>query len=203
LALAVAIAVSILLTARSLPYRDYSYQRSWSPRATLVAYLVFLGVGAVAGWGGWRAAVAIGWKPTDSHFFRGLVYGTFGNAIVCVHLKKIPDGNTAEAFTILTVLNDLAAGVLGVTVQTVASQRVEQMPPEELAQYVSYIFYRFVASDERYSQVARKLFEATIAANVNDLLGAHPAARLQAQASLRALGEDWIARYKVRRPERA
>lgn len=201
LALGVAIVVSVIWTARSLRFSDYAYERSWSPRATLLAYLVFLGIGAAAGWGGWRAATAIGWRPTSSHFFRGVIYGTFGNAIIRVHLKKIPNGNVEEAFTILTVLSDIVAGILDYKVPDAASRCLERMQPEVLAQYVSYVFYRFVATDERYQRKTRKMFEATIAANLNDLLGGDPAKRVQAQSSLRALGEDWTARYKVRRPE--
>jgi hypothetical protein len=201
LTLAIAIVVSVIWTARSLRFSDFAYQRSWSPLATLFAYLVFLGIGAAAGWGGWRAATAIGWRPTSSHFLLGVIYGTFGNAIVRVHLKKIPDGNVEEAFTILTVLSDIVAGILDVKILDAVSRGLERMQPEVLAQYVSYLFYRSVANDERYDQKARKMFEATIAANVDDIVGGTSAKRVQAQSSLRALGEDWAARYRVRRPE--
>jgi hypothetical protein len=201
LALTVAIVVSVLLTARSLRIRDYTYQRSWSPVATLIGYLVFLGIGAAAGWVGWRAATAIGWKPTDSHLFRGVVYGSFGNAIVRVHLRRIPNGGTEEAFTVLTVLSDFVTGVLDVRVPNAVSRRLEQMRPEALAQFVYYTFYRFVAQDERYSERDRKLFEVTIASDVEVLLYGSPAAQLRTKSSLRALAEEWTVRYKIRRPE--
>lgn len=195
-----AVVVSVILTARSLPPREYTYQHTWAGRATLVAYVAFLGIGAAAGWAGWRAATAIGWQPTDSSFFRGVILGSFGQAIVRVHLKRIPNGSSEDAFTLLTVLNDLVAGILDESVAVAVTRGLERLEPEALAQHVSYMFYRFVAADERYPENTRKLFEARIAAGVSELLAGDDAARLRAQSLLLALAEDWTLRYHVLRP---
>jgi hypothetical protein len=202
LMLAIAIATSLLLTVILVPYQDYAFHFAWAKRASPVAYGTFLVLGAAAGWGGYAAATAIGWKPADPHFLRGLIYGAFGQAVVRVHLERVPGGEAAEALTMLSAFGDWLAGVLDVQVVRAVRRRLAGLPPDELAQYVDHLFRLRVAGDtENLDESTRKEFAHAVDAAVDAVLSGDEAARLRARSSLRVLGEGWVMRYKFAPPE--
>jgi hypothetical protein len=208
MSLAVAIGTSVLLTALAVRYKEFAYQRRWARAWTFVAYAVVLLLGAAAGWAGWLVADAIGWKPADSAVVRGVIYGVVGNAMVRVHLNKVP-GDVEDVFAILSTASEWIAGALDVEVEHAIRARLDRSNPTELAQYVSFILNRYVLNDssyvkgdDAYSRQARFAFEQLVNANVKDLLAGGDKA-IQATSSLRTLGETWVPRYVVDPPEPA
>jgi hypothetical protein len=163
-------------------------------------YALFLALGAAAGCGGYAAATAMGWEPTETFLLRGIVYGAFGQAVARVHLQRIPGGEATEALTVLSATGDWLAGVLDVHIPGAVRRHLAKLPPEQLAQYVDHLFRLKVVGDASFKG-SRKKFATTVNDATRDLLEEDPVARLQASSSLRALGEDWVLKYKFSPPE--
>ena len=202
--LGASIATAAVLTVVLIPYRDYAFNFEWAKVTSAAVYVIFTALGCAAGWGGFEAATAIGWHPApDSTVLTGLVYGAFGQAVVRVHLDKIPGGEAAEALTPLSVAGDWLSGVFDVQVPRAVRRRLRSLSSEELAQYVGHLFRLRVVADTCLSEQAHKEFAQRVNESVRDVLSADPASRIEARSSLMAMGEGWVLKYKFDRPQRA
>jgi hypothetical protein len=193
-----------VLTAILIPYKTYAFHFDWAKLASVVVYVLFAALGVAAGFGGYEACAAIGWRPVPgSSIVTGVIYGAFGQAAVRVRLDRIPGGDAADALTLLSAAGDWLAGVLDVQIPRAVRRQLAKLPPGELAQYVDHLYKLRVESDGDLSEAAIKGFGRRVDSSVNDVAFGEEAAKDRARTTLRALGEQWVMHYEFDRPRRA
>jgi hypothetical protein len=200
--LEIAIAAGVVLTFVSVPYKDYSYQFRWAKFAASVVYLLFLAVGALAGWAGFVVGRSIGWHPVpESQVATGIIYGALGLGIVRVRLDKLPS-DAEDALTPISIVGDWLTDSLKDHVPNAVLKKLYDLTYEELAQYTSLLFKLKVSLDVELPEEARKQLGKLVKSSAHDVLYGSKAKKIDGWSTLMRMGQEWVPKYRFGPPHK-